>query len=166
MRMTSACLKQGGELLEQKEDSPGIVEGNLAVILKNAMQLHYIWCLDACGKALIHLKPGVRLVFSDDLLGRDLGTQYARCADSTLWWLCWLGAYISMFKKPFVFVPSMGEVDITIPIAKGKLCELARTWDVETRRTVMGHTKSLDSKFNMFSMYPHGPGGDLWVVTH
>ena len=27
--MTSACLEQGGELLEQKEDSLGIVEGKL-----------------------------------------------------------------------------------------------------------------------------------------
>jgi hypothetical protein len=80
--MTSACLEQGGGLLEQKEDSPGIVEGNLAVILKNAMQLHYIWRLDACGKALIRLKftsqSQVRgLVLGDDLLGCDLETQYA-----------------------------------------------------------------------------------------
>ena len=63
MRMTLACLKQGGELLEQKEDSLGIVEGNLAIILKNAMQLHYIWCLDACGKALIRPKLGARSCF-------------------------------------------------------------------------------------------------------
>lgn len=69
-------------------------------------------------------------------------------------------------RKAFCVYAKYGEVNITIPVAKGKLYELGHTWDVETRRTMMGHTKSLDSKFNMFFIYPHGPDGDLQVATH
>lgn len=52
------------------------------------MQLHYIWCLDACRKALIRLKftsqsQARGLVLGDDLLGRDLETQHARRAHIT-----------------------------------------------------------------------------------
>ena len=52
------------------------------------MQLHYIRRLDACRKALIRLKftpqsQARGLVLGDDLLGRDLETQYARRAQIT-----------------------------------------------------------------------------------
>jgi hypothetical protein len=47
------------------------------------MQLHYIRRLDACRKALIRLKftsqsQARGLVLGNDLLGRDLETQYPR----------------------------------------------------------------------------------------
>ena len=47
--------------------------------------------------------------------------------DSILWWLHQLGACISIFKKAFHVYAKYREVDITIPIAEGKLCELAHT---------------------------------------
>ena len=52
------------------------------------MQLHYIRRLDACRQALIRLKFSSQsqargLVLGDDLLGRDLETQYARRAQIT-----------------------------------------------------------------------------------